>query len=182
MSNSHTRHKDHHYLLVQCLHPVSVSPVSAFGQTNFAHLLSHRNPVVVSKPSQLRQGRPTARATLHFSNGRVDLGGGVVHASTAPEKRTGARCSARRASLPIHYGAHLTAQAGLMAEPGLLLTPMPHQAFNVIDHRPSPRKTEPNTEKPLPNTNPTQIKLFKINTFNNIELGVLGLLSFSVLA
>jgi hypothetical protein len=69
-----------------------------------------------------------------------------------------------------------------MAEPGLLLPPMPHQAFNVIDHRPSPRKTEPNTEKPLPNTNPTQLNPFKINTLINFELGVLGLLGFSVLA
>ncbi|MNE92637.1 hypothetical protein D3C80_1903880 [compost metagenome] len=59
---------------------------------------------------------------------------------------------------------------------------MLHQRFNFLDHRPTPLKIEPDTKNTQLDTNPTQTKPFKINSFNRIVFSVLGLLGISVLA
>jgi hypothetical protein len=82
----------------------------------------------------------------------------------------------------LHNRGHRAAQSATIAYLAVLGAPVLHQHLNFIDHRPIPPKNRTQHRKPQPNTNPTQINLFKINIFNNFELSVLGLLGLSVLA
>jgi hypothetical protein len=87
-----------------------------------------------------------------------------------------------RTTAPLHDCCHRAAQPAAVANLAVLARPMLHQLFNFLDHRPSPRKTEPDTKNQQPNTNPTQINLFKINSLESSVFSVLGVLGFTVLA
>ncbi|MNY25647.1 hypothetical protein D3C86_1594450 [compost metagenome] len=120
-------------------------------------------------PSDLRQSR-------------TDLLSNSIWASSSTEDNSRPGRSAWRTTAPLHDRRHRAAHAAGFAIVPKLLAPVLQQYFHCLDHRPSPRKTEPDTKNARPKTNPTQINLFKINTFINSELSVLGLLGLSVLA
>ena len=60
---------------------------------------------------------------------------------------------------------------------------MLQQYFHFFDHYPAPSSTiHPDTKNQQPNTQPTQIKALKFNTFKQTDGGVQGVLGLSALA
>jgi hypothetical protein len=167
------------------MNPVPVSPVGILSKLQQPQLLAHGHGRLGQVAITGQQGQLGALLRLPFElgNSGCHLGTGVVQTTTCRHHQISRTWSASGSAAAIlHDHRHRTTQAPAVAYLAVLSAPMLHQRFNFFDHRPFPRKTEPNTENTQPNTNPTQINPFKINIFINFELSVLGLLGFSVLA
>ncbi|EZP64799.1 hypothetical protein BW43_03647 [Pseudomonas sp. RIT357] len=150
-------------------------------------LMHLRNPgrcrvVAVAQDRQLLQPFSPPILSSDLGKSRTDFLSNCIRPRTCPHNDPRSGSAARCTSAPLHDSCHRATHPPHLAISPKLLAPVLQQHFHRLDHRPTPRKTEPNTENPLPNTNPTQINSFKINTLINFELSVLGLLGFSVLA
>lgn len=156
----------------------------------FGHIpqLMHlRNPsrcrvVAIAQDRQLLQPFSPSILSGDLGKSRTDFLSNCIRPRTSPHNDPRSGSAARCTSAPLDDRCHRATHATHLTITPKLLAPVLQQHFHCLDHRPIPRKTEPNTKKPPPNTNPTQLNPFKINIFNNIVLSVLGLLGFSAIA
>lgn len=165
---------------MQPRHPVPISPVCTLGNIDSPHLLADCCQRAISIQGQLSQGRATS--ALQLGNCRVNLGRNMIHSGPGTIQAARAWCTTRRSAAPFDDRAELTAQTTGLTTLALLLTPMNHQRFNFLNHRPRPPTIEPNTQILIPNTYPTHLQPFKINALIIFVLGVLGWLGLFVLA
>ncbi len=169
---------------MKTVHKVVVGLLRLGHISQFMHL---RSPgwcrvVAVAQDRQLLQPFSPSILSSDLGKSRTDFLSNCIRPRTSPHNDPRSGSAARCTSAPLHDRCHRATHPPHLAITPKLLAPVLQQHFHCLDHRPTPRKTEPNTENPLPNTNPTQINPFKINTLINCELSVLGLLGFSVLA
>ncbi|MNG02781.1 hypothetical protein D3C84_858240 [compost metagenome] len=146
------------------------------------HQPGWRRIIAVTQARQPHQPITLLTLTPDLRQSGGDLLCNCIRPCSSAEDDSGPGRAAWCAATPLHDRCHWATHATTFAIKPKLLTPVLQQYFHCLDHRPTPPKTEPDTKSTHPDTNPTQTKSFKINSFNRVVFSVLGLLGISVLA